>query len=172
MATLTTNYQLKKPATTDPVSIEAINDNMDIIDTQMEAKFDKTGGTMGGNLLVNGDITIKNGCNLKFGTRGDGIVRNASTNYIVCLKGNQTSAGLAWIGIGDLKNRMGLTGTTITEAERSAWNSKLDQSGGTMTGALVAQTNTDYATAQMRNVIISTSDPSGGSSGDIWIKYA
>ena len=41
-----------------------------------------------------------------------------------------------------------------------------------MTGALVAQTNTNYTTAQMRNVIISTADPSGGSNGYIWIKYS
>lgn len=40
-----------------------------------------------------------------------------------------------------------------------------------MTGALVAQTNTSYTTAQMRNVIISTADPSGGNNGDIWLKY-
>ena len=45
------------------------------------------------------------------------------------------------------------------------------KSGGTMTGALVAQTNTNYTTAQMRNVIISTADPSGGNNGDIWLKY-
>ncbi len=44
-------------------------------------------------------------------------------------------------------------------------------SGGTMTGALIAQTNTNYTTAQMRNVIISTADPSGGNNGDIWLKY-
>lgn len=50
-------------------------------------------------------------------------------------------------------------------------SSKLDKTGGTMTGKLVAQSNTDYATAQVRNVIISTSSPSGGSSGDIWIRY-
>ena len=43
--------------------------------------------------------------------------------------------------------------------------------GGTMTGPLVAQTNTSYTTAQMRNVIISTADPSGGNNGDIWLKY-
>lgn len=49
---------------------------------------------------------------------------------------------------------------------------KLSKTGDTMTGRLVAQSNTDYATAQVRNVIISTSSPSGGSSGDIWIKYA
>ena len=45
------------------------------------------------------------------------------------------------------------------------------KSGGTMTGALIAQTNTNYTTAQMRNVIISTADPSGGNNGDIWLKY-
>lgn len=49
---------------------------------------------------------------------------------------------------------------------------KLDISGGTMTGALVAQNNTNYTTKQVRNIFISTSDPSGGTSGDIWIKYA
>lgn len=43
--------------------------------------------------------------------------------------------------------------------------------GGTFTGAAVAQTNTSYTTRQLRNVVMSTSDPSGGSNGDIWIKY-
>ncbi len=50
-------------------------------------------------------------------------------------------------------------------------NNKVDKAGGTMTGALVAQNNADYATAQVRNVIISTADPSGGSNGMLWIKY-
>lgn len=40
-----------------------------------------------------------------------------------------------------------------------------------MTGALVAQASINYTTAQMRNVIISTADPSGGNNGDIWLKY-
>mgnify|MGYP004650317755 CR=1 FL=1 len=48
---------------------------------------------------------------------------------------------------------------------------KLDKSGGTMTGALVAQSNTNYTTAQVRNVIISPDEPSGGNDGDIWIQY-
>ena len=49
---------------------------------------------------------------------------------------------------------------------------KMNISGGTMTGALVAQNNTNYSIAQVRNIIISTEDPSGGSNGDIWIKYS
>lgn len=44
-------------------------------------------------------------------------------------------------------------------------------SGGTFTGAAIAQANTSYTTAQLRNVILSTSDPTGGNNGDIWIKY-
>lgn len=48
---------------------------------------------------------------------------------------------------------------------------KLAVSGGTMTGVLTAQNNTSYTTKQVRNIFISTSSPSGGTSGDIWIKY-
>lgn len=50
-------------------------------------------------------------------------------------------------------------------------NGKVDKAGGTMTGALIAQNNTNYTTAQVRNVIISTADPSGGSNGMLWVKY-
>ena len=56
-------------------------------------------------------------------------------------------------------------------ALQSSVNGKVSKSGDTMAGALVAQNNTDYSVAQVRNIIISTSDPSGGNSGDIWIKY-
>ncbi len=56
-------------------------------------------------------------------------------------------------------------------ALQSAMGDKVDKSGGAMTGKLVAQNNTDYTVAQIRNVIISTADPSGGNNGDIWIKY-
>lgn len=47
----------------------------------------------------------------------------------------------------------------------------LPTTGGIMSGILSAQSNTSYTTAQVRNIIISTSNPSGGNPGDIWIKY-
>ena len=56
-------------------------------------------------------------------------------------------------------------------ALQSNVNGKVSKSGDTMTGALIAQNNTDYSVAQVRNIIISTSGPSGGNNGDIWIKY-
>lgn len=43
--------------------------------------------------------------------------------------------------------------------------------GSTFTGVAVAQNNTSYTTKQLRNVILSTANPSGGSNGDVWIKY-
>ena len=63
------------------------------------------------------------------------------------------------------------TNTQNIATLQSNVNGKVSKSGDTMTGALVAQNNTDYSVAQVRNIIISTSDPSGGNSGDIWIKY-
>jgi hypothetical protein len=59
--------------------------------------------------------------------------------------------------------------TTTTETASNA----MPKSGGTLTGPLVAQSNTNYTTKQVRNVILSTSEPtsSDGANGDIWIKY-
>lgn len=65
--------------------------------------------------------------------------------------------------VGDIPNQI--------EQISSALGTKLDKSGGTMDGALIAQNNIDYTIAQVRNIIISTANPSGGNNGDIWIKY-
>ena len=62
----------------------------------------------------------------------------------------------------------GKTGDVVLSASDVGAVSK---TGDTMTGALVAQNNTNYSVAQVRNIIISTAEPSGGNSGDIWIKY-
>lgn len=35
----------------------------------------------------------------------------------------------------------------------------------------VAQNNTSYTTKQVRNIVYSTGNPSGGSNGDMWVKY-
>ena len=62
---------------------------------------------------------------------------------------------------------------TFTEAIGQLSNSKLDKTGGEMTGQLIAYNNAEYTTAQLRNVIISTADPgtTDGENGMIWIKY-
>lgn len=67
----------------------------------------------------------------------------------------------------------GMTATTTQGAIDELYANKLPVSGGTLTGTLVAQTNANYTTRQVRNIIISTSDPtsSNGQNGDIWVKY-
>lgn len=61
----------------------------------------------------------------------------------------------------------------VSDAEKAGWNSKLDKSGGTMTGIAKAYSNNSHTTAQMRNVILSTGNAvaSQMGEGDIWIKY-
>lgn len=63
--------------------------------------------------------------------------------------------------------------TSVSQLNSSV-NSKLNISGGTMTGQLVAQSNTSYTTRQVRNIILSTAEPtsSDGENGDIWIVYS
>ena len=55
----------------------------------------------------------------------------------------------------------------------SSLSGKLNLSGGTMTGALIAQSNTNYTVGQVRNIYLSTEAPTNdvGSNGDIWIVY-
>lgn len=43
---------------------------------------------------------------------------------------------------------------------------------GTLAGAVKAQSNTAYQTAQVRNIVLSDGDPSGGSNGELWVKYS
>lgn len=57
-----------------------------------------------------------------------------------------------------------------TKAEVEA---KAPLASPTFTGTPKTSANTSYTTAQLRNVILSTADPtsSDGNNGDIWIKY-
>lgn len=50
---------------------------------------------------------------------------------------------------------------------------KVNKSGDTLIGPLVANSNTNYTTKQVRNIIISTANPTStdGANGDIFIKY-
>ena len=97
----------------------------------------------------------------------------ASVNSTVSAMQNDVTTAKA--DITTMKSDITTTKSDITTAKTDISNlktHKMDISGGTMTGALVAQNNANYTTKQVRNIFISTSDPSGGSNGDIWIKYA
>ena len=65
--------------------------------------------------------------------------------------------------------------TSVTKADVGLGNvtndAQMPIAGGTFTGVAVAQNNTSYTTKQLRNITLSTAAPSGGSNGDVWIKY-
>lgn len=76
-------------------------------------------------------------------------------------------------------NTAGLTGRLnfYKCASDNTWSTGyielVPKTGTTMTGALIAQNNTNYTTAQTRNIILSTSEPtaSDGGNGDVWLVY-
>lgn len=88
-----------------------------------------------------------------------------------------TSIGNLGTGLENLQRKVTVLDQSIGDIPdqinqvNAALDAKLNKSGGTMDGALIAQNNTNYTIAQVRNIIISTADPSGGNNGDIWIKY-
>ena len=62
--------------------------------------------------------------------------------------------------------------TTVDKTElNNTINTKAPLASPTFTGTAKVAAGTDYTTAKLRNVILSTANPSGGNNGDIWIKY-
>lgn len=102
------------------------------------------------------------------------------------VSGHTTNISLLDSNVESLKTTVGNHGTSIGNLGTGLENlqrkvtvldqsieTKLDKSGGTMTGALIAKSSADANIAQVRNIIISTEEPSAevGSNGDIWIRY-
>lgn len=105
----------------------------------------------------------------------DGIATGAEVNKIETIKVNGTTQSITNKAVditvptntNQLTNGAGfITSSSLTDY--------VGKSGATMTGALIAQNNTNYTTAQVRNVVFSTSEPtsSQGGNGDIWIVYS
>lgn len=103
-------------------------------------------GTITSGTLFNSGVTL---------TPSTGTI--TATKFKGALEGNANTA---------TKATQDANGNAIT-------TTYLAKSGGTMTGALVAQTNTSYTTRQVRNVVYSTAEPTSndGSNGDMWAVY-
>lgn len=119
--------------------------------------------------------------------------QQAVSNMESTVSGHTTSIGLLDSNVESLKTTVGSHGTSIENLQKrvgvlgqsigdipnqieqisSALGTKLDKSGGTMTGPLIAKVGSDQMVAQVRNIIISTEEPTSedGSNGDIWIRY-
>lgn len=151
---------------------------------------DTLGGYSASYFAKNSDISLIQG---SIQTQASEILKaqQAVSSMQNTVNGHTTSIGLLDSNVKDLGTTVGSHETDLKELKKrvavldqsigdlpdqinqvnAALGAKLDKSGGTMIGKLIAESNTDYTVAQVRNIIISTADPSGGENGDIWIKY-
>ena len=83
------------------------------------------------------------------------------------LGGKSASEFLTAVDKTELNNSIN---TNKTELNNSI-STKAPLASPTFTGTAKVAAGTDYTTAKLRNVILSTANPSGGNNGDIWIKY-
>ena len=122
-----------------------------------EAPVQSVAGKIGAVTLNKADVGLSNVDDLSAAS-----IRSGTTKADVGLS-NVDNLSAASIRSGTTKTDVGLSNVDNVK--------QMPMAGGTFTGAALAQNNTNYTTAQLRNVIMSTSDPSGGNNGDIWIKY-
>lgn len=167
MATYTPNLNLKKPDYTDLADVADFNANMDIIDglTQDDipdgttnkvftaTEKDKLAGIEPGanKTTIANNLTETIPGKALDATQGKALAEQISTHTESANPHGTTKAD---VGLGNVDNVK-----------------QMPIAGGTFTGAVTAQSNTAYTTRQIRNIVLSTSDPSGGENGDIWIKY-
>ena len=120
------------------------------------------GLTGGGQLTANVTVTM--------GTPSS--ITSSSTNSVTSTSHTHAITGFSLDGhTHTIANVTNLQTTLDEKAASSHTHSYLALAGGTMTGVLTAQNNTSYTTKQVRNITLSTADPSGGADGDVWIKY-
>jgi hypothetical protein len=93
---------------------------------------------------------------LAVGTGNNNLVQLDGSARLPAVNGSQlTDMTKSQVGLGNVDN-----------------NKQMPIAGGTFTGKAYAQENTDYTTAQIRSVILSTADASGSANnGTIWLKY-
>jgi len=147
----TPNYGLKKPEQDDFYNVEDFNENADIIDEKLKEIEDG---------IENIEVPVTS-VNEKTGD----VVLTAEDVGAETPAGAQAKAEAA---AGAVQAELD---AHVADNTAHGVNTRMPIAGGTFTGVVTAQSNTSYMTRQVRNIILSTVDPSGGSNGDIWIKY-
>lgn len=125
--------------------------------------------------LINADTLNGHGSDY-FATDTDvsGLQSNIS-NLQTNISGLQSNIDGLQTNVNDLQTNVNGLQTDVNGLQSSVstiMSDKLSKSGGTMIGELVAQNNSNYTVAQVRNIFISTTEPSGGNNGDIWLQYS
>ena len=223
MATKTTNYNLTKPSGSENADIDVINANMDIIDSTLGNKANKSEIPDISNLATKSEIPdvsgfanksdltnlatkseipdvsgfatkteLSNGLSGKadksqipdvsgYATKtelSNGLSGKANTSTSNVFEGDQTIIGKTRLKFGGSDTPLSIQ---TTGSETGCYVELMNASGVTLGyyGALSSHRPVFYVNSnrelafldEIPKITISTSDPSGGSHGDIWLKY-
>ena len=159
------------PASHPPSIIAQDASNRFVSDTEKSAWNSKAAGT---HSHAQSDVT---GLSTSLSGKVDKVTgKGLSTEDYTTTEKNKLAGIEAGAQVNTITSVAGKTGAvTLAKSDVGLGNvdnvKQMPIAGGTFTGAAVAQTNTSYTTAQLRNVVMSPAEPSGGNNGDIWIKY-
>lgn len=145
MATNTPNYALVKPAYNEWADIKVLNNNLDIIDTQIFAKASKTRQIIAGlGLTGGGDLTTDRTLNIA--SANDGIIANADNIQLNTIDNLTTASSTK-----PLSANMG----------KVLQDTKLNLTGGTLTGALNGTTATFSGNVTAPRLIMTSAQATG-----------
>lgn len=136
---LTSNYNLKKPEGTDPIEIQDINDNMEIIDTELKKKMES--GSEASNMITKFSMAstlsaLVSGEKL---TTSMGKIMKGISDLINHLgnKNNPHSVTKSQVGLGSVDNTSD-AGKPVSTAMQSALDQKVASSGGDISNTKVS----------------------------------
>lgn len=155
----------------------ALNKLMQLVKTALSGKLDKSGGTITGNLKVNGDLEPVNGL-----TTSGGVYAQTVSTPVLALHDNGTAGANASINVsgagavevtvpdGDKRAKARVKVGTPTDDDDAvtkkyadaALDKKLNKTGGTVGGNLVVDGSLRTGTFSATNLGIYTSDLSHG----------
>jgi hypothetical protein len=140
----TSNLNLKKPEYWELADIEDINENMDVLDEAVKNKADKTQvlTNVPANAKFTDTVTTING---KTGviTKADITALGIPAQDTVYTHPSSHPASMI---------TESTTKRFVSDAEKTTWNSKADLASPIFTGTPKTTANTNYTTAQLRNI--------------------
>ena len=86
------------------------------------------------------------------------------------LQGKSASYFATASNVSTINNSLNTINSDISTIN-SSLSAKAPLASPSFTGTAKVAAGTDYTTAKLRNITLSTANPTGGSNGDIWIKY-
>lgn len=146
MSTLTTNYRLTKPASSDAYNISIMNNNLDTLDSTLKSidnsKLSTSGGTISGDLTVTGNTNINGTITVGSVSGGLAVTGNTNVNGGLTVTGNTNINGAITVGSGFGKTTKITQNLTLS----TSWQDTTISKGVLSSGAYIVHITGIYNT--------------------------